>query len=217
MKKLLILSAVLYLSACNNNNKPEIPEDDEPEEIIEKNETTILNKAKEDFSELFTFYHSKDSSFTADRFSEPSLDTLPPLAPHPLEEESIKPYYPYLIYNADSSKAIDLYSYNIMLSDRNGKITGEAGGPDTEIGLVDLRNKTRQRLLFVGPSSTIHDASWIGDSSVAIAGGEILEDGKFKPAVWVISLNRNTMQYLDYPEGIKMKPADYKDKRINIR
>jgi hypothetical protein len=219
MKKITLLFLVGFFVACNNNADNNSVEQDttamEVEEVAE--ERPELEQAKVSFQQLFSFYEKNDSSFQENNFNLVMMDSMQLLAPQPIDEISLKPYYPYLIYNSDSLKAIDLYSYNVMLSQKGGQTIANASGPDTEIAVVDFKNKTRQRLLYVGPSFTIQDGKWINDHVLSLIGGEIIEEGKFSPSIWLMDLDKKTMQVLDYADTLNVRYSAYQNSRIPLR
>jgi hypothetical protein len=218
MKKLLIVATALVLFACNNSTEaPKEIQDTTTAETEEAIEPSEVEQAKITFPQLFSFYESKDSSFTEEKFDVGIMDSMNVTAPQPLNETELKPYYPYLVYNSDSSKAIDLYSYNIMLSNKNGKTVGQAGGPDTEIAVIDFKNKTRQRIFYAGPSFVIHDGQWIDNKTLSLVGGEVIDDDRISPFVWMIDIDAKSMKVLDYRDTLRVNPRAYQNSRIPMR
>lgn len=212
MIRFLSLAVLLLMMACNNaaEKKTEAEDTAQIEDEVLVEEAPEIENAKVSFQQLFSFLQAKDSSFNADQFQLSIVDSMQLMPAQPIDETSLKPYYPYLVYNSDSSKAIDLHSYNTILVEKNGKVLSEAAGPDTEIALIDFKNKTRQRLLFVGPSSVIKEGKWVNDQVISIAGGELVDNEKFKPEVWLFDINAKKMKVLSYTDTLQVKIADYK-------
>ncbi|MGN6401422.1 MAG: hypothetical protein ACTHMD_13275, partial [Flavisolibacter sp.] len=168
------------------------------------------------FPEEYQFFKNQDSSFTAQKFVETEIDTVhtePALA----VSETLKKYYAYFIYNPGSSYAIDLYSYNIVLVKKNGTTVGKAGGPDTEVGLVDIKNNTRRRIYFGGSSSAVLNAKWINDNEFLLMTGELIEDESFNPTILKYTLPDHTLVRFVYEDTLKIKPSEYKDVRLQIQ
>jgi len=207
---------LLFMMACNNAAETKAPVEDtsQIEDEVVADDAPEIENAKVSFQQLFSFLEERDSSFNANQFQLVIVDSMELMPAQPIDETSLKPYYPYLVYNTDSSKAIDLHSYNTILVERKGKVLSEAAGPDTEIALIDFTNKTRQRLLFVGPSSVINDGKWINDHIISIAGGEIVDSEKFKPEVWLFDINAKKMKVLSYADTLQVKIADYKKQSL---
>src|SRR3954471_14780911 len=122
MKSILLrLSIIVFVMAffsCNNSVKEEgnTNADSTSSEVVNEDIGAIADA----FPEIYHFISERDSSFSVDKFVEVSKDSMT------TEQESaigpmLKAYYPYFIFNTDSSFAIDLYSYNFDLVTENGK------------------------------------------------------------------------------------------------
>lgn len=211
----MFLSSLVLLVACNNNNTTEeevtINDIDKVQQTEAAPEVTYLQQS---FSDLFAYMEAQDPTFAADNFergSEVKMDNMPPVA---LEPEQLKLFEPFLIYNSDSSKAIDLYSYNYIITRRNGEVKMEEAGPDTEIALIDVANNTRQRIFFSGPSVVVLEARWKGDNEIVMAGAEQLDNEKVKPLAWQYNLADSMMQTFTYDEAIAANMKGFKDEKI---
>lgn len=203
---------LLFLVACNNDQSSK----DRPAYDTAETEDANIDPLKQEivsaFPEVYQFFSSRDASFNAGNFEEMSTDTSlsPPLQISP----SLKDYYPYLIYNSDSTYAIDLYSYNFMLEKRNGKTVAEAAGPDTEVGLIDFKNKTQRRVYFGGTSAAVLDAKWINDQEFFLLTGQIIGDTKFQPELLKYTVTSNQLTDFIYADTLNVQIADYSDKRL---
>ncbi|MBD0365896.1 MAG: hypothetical protein ICV53_07310, partial [Flavisolibacter sp.] len=135
---------LLLMAACTNSasDKSREPEVVNPIAFGETN--TAIETA---FPDVFRYFSRQDSSFSATHFQLISEDSLEALPPGTINKQELRPYLPYLIYNKDSSQAIDMYSYNILLTNKNGNTVSEAAGPDSEVALLDFKANTRRRLL----------------------------------------------------------------------
>ena len=210
------MTAAVLIMSCNNNNDTATTENTtDTTEVVD--ETAIAQQQLATaFPEEYQFFKNQDSSFTAQKFVETETDTVhtePALA----VSETLKKYYPYFIYNPDSTYAIDLYSYNIVLVTRNGKTIGKAGGPDTEVGLVDIKNNTRRRIYFGGSSSAVLNAKWINDNEFLLMTGELIKDSSFNPTILKYTLPDHTLVRFVYEDTLKIKPSEYKDVRLQIQ
>lgn len=212
--KLFFVAGIALATSCNNNSASEENAADTTEVV---DETAIAQQQLATaFPQEYQFFKKQDSSFTPQKFAETETDTVhtePALA----VGEGLKKYYPYLIYNPDSSYAIDLYSYNIVLINKNGKTIGKAGGPDTEVGLVDLKNNTRRRIYFGGSSSVVLNAKWINDNEFLLMTGEIIKDEAFSPTVLKYTLPNHILVRFVYEDTLNIKPSEYKDARLQIQ
>lgn len=80
-------------------------------------------------------------------------------------------YGDFLKYSPDSTKFIDLDSYNISISrSKTGKLIGGPQEPDTEVSLVDIKKKEKLRLVFLGPGNSVEDAAWIDNDNLILIG-----------------------------------------------
>jgi hypothetical protein len=214
---LVLFIAALIFCSCNNRSADtkasNFDTTEKESEIVPSPEAALFQKS---FPQLFSFYSSQDSSFSPEVFQravEKNLDS----SAYPINQQELKPYYPYFIYSPDSSHAIDIYSYNIIFEKRNGKTIAQASGPDTEAGLIDMKNKTRKRVLFGGSSMVILDGAWLDNHEFLLAGGEIIGNKLFQPHIWQINIPQNTIQNIIYEDSLTVKPTEYQDKRLKIQ
>ena len=106
------------------------------------------------------------------------------VSPFQPEKSYYENYRGFLKYSPDSSMFIDIDSYNIEIhKDKNGRVTPIEKGPDTEVSLVNLPEKKRTRLVFLGPGNGVEDASWIDDRTVLLIGYHEKDTTKMKKAV----------------------------------
>ena len=206
-----VVALVVIFIACNNNSEPkqELPKFPEAEEPYADPD---LHKLSTAFPDIYQQFAQQDSTFSAARFEQGGEDSLG-MAPLP-ETKQLLPYYPYFIYNKDSSYAIDLYSYNVLLIKRNGRVVPQEAGPDTEVGLVNLKDKTRQRIYFGGASSTVLDATWTGNNELFLMTGELIADNKFQPAILKYNTETHTVRHFNYPDTLQLNPSGYRKKEI---
>lgn len=93
-------------------------------------------------------------------------------------------YGRFLKYSPDSSMFIDLDSYNVdFQQNRKGEEVPVEIGPDTEVSLVDVAQKEKTRLLFLGPGNGVEDAGWIDNNSAVLIGYHEKDTSKLKTAV----------------------------------
>jgi len=85
-------------------------------------------------------------------------------------------YQPSLVYAADSSQFIDLFSSGISL-ERKGKKLIAIGDVDQAITLCNLKTGLWKRIAFFGPSAAIEEAAWVSDHQFILAGTMHNDDG----------------------------------------
>jgi hypothetical protein len=111
-------------------------------------------------------------------------------------------YKPYLKYSPDGSMFIDLDSYNLTLEkDKNGQKVAIESGPDTEVSLVNIKDKKKTRLVFLGPGSSIEDGSWIDNENLILFGFQETGDaGNKLPVIWRYHLPTTTFYIYEMPD-----------------
>jgi len=209
--RLSLIGSLLFAS-CNNNSDTESGKEDSS--TVEVEETYAVDK---EFPQLASYLKSQDSSFSANKFEGGEMETKDSLASIKIDTTLLASYRPYLIYNNDSSMAIDLVSYNYVVSNKKGKAVIEHGGPDTEVALLDLKNNTRKRILFLGSSGTVLQAKWDDDKTVSIAGAQEVEGGKIKPSVWRYNLTTGVTGLYQYNDAINADINDYAEQWLKSK
>jgi hypothetical protein len=175
-------------SGCNDNMKSEqLPEDS----LRASTRTPTANDTLRSWTEqrLIQWKSWIDSStasnFPADSLQRTNVDTVSSIDNIIMEEERFQQFKPYFVYSPDSSQVVDMVSYgNFLHIGRNGKVVLEAGEPDTEVAVVNVQTKKRERILFAGPSTVVKQAVWLDDHTVLIAGGTYDEQNRLQPAIW---------------------------------
>ncbi len=216
MKKIWSLAlAAILLTACNNSNNTTTVTEAEPlEQTTTEEAASAVMMLQHSFENLFAYMAQQDSSFAPQNFKPGAQGKIDALPAAPIEPEQLKPFEPFLIYNSDSSKAIDLYSYNYIITRRNGQVKLEEAGPDTEIALIDVASNTRKRIFFSGPSTVVFDARWNSDNEIVMAGAEQLQNNQVKPIAWQYNLTDSVMQTFTYDEAIAANMKGYKDQTM---
>lgn len=142
----------------------------------------------------FEFYRKFNPDFRMEDFEKISEDSffkmeLPNASSMINDIDSI--YYPFLIWNDDSSSYIDIDSYLWWVE--NGEIYFNN---DQEIKWVDVVNKKAYRIAFRGPSYWTEDAIWCGDEIYLLDNSD--EKLKF---VTKIDLKNNMITTLQHPDS----------------
>lgn len=163
--KYLILSfCIAFLGSCtskkNDQKNKEQIEEINLSTIIKNNgfsDTSIFQLNNEDNLTSFFIDHSESSNWYETNFVE--------------SQNFFNNYNKILIYNADSSAFLDLFSYQILVEkNKQGELIASQGEIDQEVALVDLKRKKRIRLLFNGPSCIYTNAFWLSKSDILVWG-----------------------------------------------
>lgn len=111
------------------------------------------------------------------------------------ENSFYKNYQSVLHWSVDSNYILDVGSYGLAaVQGKNGKIELQAEEPDTEIALIDVKDKERIRLMSVGPSSTILSGRWLTDREALVLGTFLNEDQRTDTLLWFINVNDNVFR-----------------------
>lgn len=207
----LILLA--FLASCGSNDAVSEKPVTDTAEVEEPYVNPYQQQIQTAFPETYQFFSEQDSSFSALNFEEMGEDTVKHASLH-LGDKKLQPYYPLFIYNADSSYAIDLYSYNVLVSKRGDRRIIQTGGPDTEVGLVNLKDQTRKRVYFGGSSSAVFDARWISPNEFFILAGESFQDGGLQPVILKYDVNNDVLSHFVYSDTLNVNPSQYRDRRL---
>jgi uncharacterized protein YcfL len=196
MRKVLSLACIIFcivFFACNNNEQQKeanAVKDDSLQTVksITSEDSEIIYKSRTD--NWLSSSVKKDnvdwSHFHLEEFwSDDSLkqETFTP------DNNFYKDYVQLLRWSPDSNYVLDLGTYGaVKTKDKNGKTKIESGEVDTEVALLDLRSKTRYRLMFFGPSTAIVDGRWLDSSNMAILGLNEQNSNQHPDTVlWVIN------------------------------
>lgn len=216
MRKLLLLSLLAAgLYACTDTDQAHPGSEVTTEPAAERDELDWKENA---FPDVLRALESGDSSFTLDSFAaeEGPAPANTDTKAYPMEGERLVPFQSLFVYNNDSTQAIDLFSYNYMANTRNGQPVMVAGEPDTEVALLDYKDKTRKRLLFLGPSFAALDARWLSNNEVAIAGAEIVGEELIKPIIWKITLPGGQVETEFYTDTVRADISAIREQRFKM-
>ena len=153
----LVILAVLFIASCKDKPDEVAPAAQTAAEDSVSNEnidTVLSDEAIALFSQsgFSTFAKSKSPAFDWSKFRLMNSWKEDSLYVTPFEPASnyYETYKPYLKYSPDSSMFIDLDSYNLALEkDKNGQQVAIESGPDTEVSLVNIKEKKKTRLVFL--------------------------------------------------------------------
>lgn len=188
-----VLLVACILQGCNGCNNSKTKDTQQvPEDSIQ--ETPHIPTAKDTLASwteqrLIQWKGWIDSStageFGTNNLERTTVDTIAATDSITMEEDRFEQFKAFFVYSPDSSQVVDMVSYgNFLHKGKNGKVVLEAGEPDTEVAIVNVQTKKRERVLFAGPSTVVKQAVWIDDHTVLIAGGTYDEQNRLVPVIW---------------------------------
>lgn len=201
------LLAVLMVVSCKDNVKkePAGKTDAGKDTVTETLDTLLSTETIQQFNTAgFSDYARKQvTGFDWSKFRMTSSwkeDSLL-VSPFKPDKDFYSSYGPFLKYSPDSSLFIDLDSYNIDISkDPKGRYMGQELGPDCEVGLVNMEEGTRTRLVFLGPGGSIEDALWLDNNTLVLMGVQENEKGEQMATLWRYHVPTQTYYLYEMPD-----------------
>jgi hypothetical protein len=211
MKKLLLPLGWLFFIACTNNvDKQATPVDSSAGGTVVTDE---LPEAEE-LGPITKVFTNVDSTFNTGSFYPSGVDSVPSTQSYQVDSGSLRAFAPVLIYNTDSSLAIDPYSYNYIIHQQQGQQKVSEAGPDVEVALIDLKNNTRRRLWYSGPAAAILDAKWKNKNELLLGGAEQVDTAGYQPFVLVVNITNNHIDRWQSDEMLKGPVNDVLKQRL---
>ncbi|HEU4471570.1 MAG TPA: hypothetical protein VFR58_10830 [Flavisolibacter sp.] len=220
MKKLtLYLAAILVFAAsCNNEGSKESVDADTAAAAEEApaEETPATPDLSLAFPQLAQFIQTQDSAFTPSGFEEANFSRADTMAATVIDRQRLEPFLPYLVYNSDSSQAIDMVSYNYIISRNSNRPGLRAGGPDTEVAIIDMKKGQRRRLLYFGTMGAVLDVKWENDSTILIAVMKDSGEGII-PEICRYRTGTAEMETYVYKDTLKVQAGNYAEEKLNSK
>jgi hypothetical protein len=119
-------------------------------------------------------------------------------------------YSPSLIFSADSSYFIDLYSGGTSLKKKGKKIIAISDADQT-ITLYNTKTKEWKRIAFFGPSAGVEEGVWISATQFILTGMMHNDDGIPTPIMMIGDVATNTLGWFEAgnkrPDTTSYKPS----------
>jgi hypothetical protein len=181
---LKVFVMIIALTSCKDQSdeKQVLPGNVEDSVVTEKVDTVLSKEAIRYFEDngFSTFAKRKNPKFSWNSFHLVNVWKEDTMFTTPFEADApyFQSYGPFVKYSSDSTMFIDLDSYNIKITKLpDGTYVGEELGPDTEVSLIDLQDKLKKRLIFLGPGGDIQDGGWLDSQTIVLAGMQTGGDG----------------------------------------
>jgi hypothetical protein len=198
MEKWIIVFITGFFIGCADNDATQNTSKNTTGSLITE-ETGVDNWKHNSFKELYDFYSVYDSSFSTDSFVIVQQSVFENYPAESNDLNKLQPFHKLISYNIDSTYGVDLFSYNYVTDKIGEKMYVQAGEPDMEASLIDVKKKEKTRLLYLGPSYILFEAQWLNKNEMAIAGAEIISENKLKPLLWKITLPQKASEMYSYP------------------
>ena len=208
-KLLISILFVLLLAGCSDSDDANTSTNNEDSAHIEDE---ALPQVDEVFPELNQYLINADSSFSIEGFEGGQTETKTDSTDQNISNQTISKYLPYLIFNADSTYALDLVINNYVPVEKNDEIVLVEGGPDFEVGLISLRNNKRKQLLFFGTMGVVMDAKWTDNNTIMIAGANEMNGDSIRPVIWTYDIPSKAWSVYTYDKMIAADASNFPKK-----
>lgn len=200
----LILFFFVTLFSCKQRERDKDREHQQTKALIP--DTVALHPQMIQWMEYYEAF-----TISPDSFRWMSSEVLPSLT-YEMESSQLTKsiLHPLLKYSPDSTKVLDIFSYNLILVENELGAMHFGNEADTEVLLLDLTNHTKSRLLFVGPSVRIETGYWKDATNIVLMGMyREMSDYGYRPVLWRINLTKNEIQYFEYPRTFETLTPDF--------
>jgi hypothetical protein len=211
-----ICAATLIILIGCGDEKTE-PQSSNPEATVdstvdEKVDTVLAPETTRFFDSTgFGEFARKTSNVSWQNFRLVNVTTEDSMLVQPFDkgEAFIRRFGKMFRYSPDSTLILDMDSYNVQLTtNASGKTIATEQGPDTEIALIDLKARTRKRLVFLGPSGSVEEGGWSDADNVVIAGLQEVQDANASvPVIWKYHVPTNTLYLFQSTDTVRNKAA----------
>lgn len=210
-----LVLVIFFFFSCSEKKDETVSETPIPEtdsiEYVEEAETSTISdlESNSTFQNWLKFYQSSDSGISMSNFNlteTQKLEVQPGNVIGNFEADFDETYEPFLIYNPSKTMYLDIDSYNWEL-DKEGVAQFEA---DQEVNLVSLKDKTVNRVAFLGPSYWVDDAFWVSDSIFVL----LQNSDENQPEIMTYNLKNNSIYMFLHNEEIKSGKKGYTQSRL---
>lgn len=227
MKKVILLyfGVVIVLIACNSNadqqademnaNEDSLTVDKQDDALPAKNLAIINETGFSKYARL-SIPQLNWSKFTITKFWKEDFQNKTAFAS---EKNYFDSYGQFLKYSPDSSKFIDLDSYNVSITkNKKGQLIGDSQEPETEVSLIDLKKKEKMQLVFLGPGNSVEDAAWIDNDNLILIG--YLENDTasgINAAIWQFNLSTKNVNLYELSDDAVLKKLKNYSEKVRLK
>ncbi len=167
---LLIISFTLIFACRQRDTEYSDDELVNPESVMayEEDDTLVLKKMPVPLKEWLDHYGNSDSAFRLNNFKASGVTLHMDVLQDAIRIPNESAFADLYIFSPDSSKYIDMVSYNYIKSTEDGKKILMSGEPDQQVVLADSKTGNKKQLMYNGPGQTAEFAAWTGNNSFLI-------------------------------------------------
>lgn len=215
VQKCCIVLLLATLMACNTDDKKKEKENDDDKKEIKIQDTmlSVLQKQTPEYDKWINTYDETYMQLSSTNFTISYEDDIELLSSKEnLNNDFFKHYGKLLVYNKDSLRVADAYSYG-WIADGSGNI--RKGEPDDEVAVIDMKDSTRTRILFCGSACVIHKAIWLDEHTISILGlTDNNGDEVYTPAIWIADIKKGKIKlYEDNDKKITKEQTEELSRR----
>ena len=162
---------ICCLTACRQGDTEYSDEElVNPEEVMayEEDDTLVLKKIPLSLAQWLDYYHQIDTGFILKNFKASGVTLHMDVLQDAINSGSESDFHDLFLNSPDSSRYLDLVSYNFLVERSAGKNYLLPGDPDQQVVLADRNKKIKKQLMYHGPSQLAEIAEWTGKESFLI-------------------------------------------------
>ncbi len=197
----ILVILILFIS-CSESQKKELQNrtSEASESKIKLKNPNIDENSNNTLKWWINYYREIKPNFSVDDFNLQSTDSLTTMRGNVFgnfDENFDSIYSEFLVYSPDRKQYVDFDSYQWTLDENNEP----SFATDQEIDLINLKNKTVNRIAFRGPSQWVENVFWKNESTIVL-----LENNYGKqPIITELNLVSKTVKTFKYRDTLNFE------------
>jgi hypothetical protein len=197
----ILIILILFVSCSETKKKEQQNQTPETSELKAKpQKLNIIENSNNTINGWVNYYREIEPSFSLNDFNLQSTDSLTMIQGNifgNFDQNFDSIYSKFLVYSPDRKQYVDFDSYHWSLDENNEP----SFSPDQEIDLINIKNKTVNRIAFRGPSYWVENVFWENDSTIVL-----LENNYEKqPIVTELNLKSKTVKTFKYRDTLNLE------------
>lgn len=207
--KSLQIPLLLLIISCTDKKETRIPRPQD--EATQHDVKQPIKKQDSAFASWLEYYQNENPTFAENNFmltstSQISYDPSNVVVMNTKGFNEI--YRPFFVFNESRTNYLDFDSYHWSVA-KDGNASFNA---DQQVALIDMKKKTAVQISFFGPSYTVEEAYWKGDSAAVLLGNSYEQ----VPFMMKFNFRKNTVQHYQYPDTLKFDQPYYRVRLQNL-